>query len=76
MIYIPAIIITGGIDAGSQSAELYIPASNTSCRLPDLPDMRQEHSQAAGVLCGGWGDSITRMIAMCAVLQLSTAGTM
>ena len=55
MIYIPAIIITGGIDAGSQSAELYIPASNTSCRLPDLPDMRQEHSQAAGVLCGGWG---------------------
>ena len=70
--YISAIIITGGIDAGSQSAELYIPASNTSCRLPDLPDMRQEHSQAAGVLCGGWGV----LWILCAVLQLSTAGTM
>ena len=73
MIYISVIIITGGIDAGSQSAELYIPASNTSCRLPDLPDMRQEHSQAGGVLCGGWGHSSYYEDDR---TMLSTAGTM
>ena len=38
------LIVTGGINAES-SAELYDISTNNHCRLPDLPDQRQYHTQ-------------------------------
>ena len=47
-----AILITGG-DKTEQSAEVFLPWSNTTCRLPSLPDERYEHVQSSKLICGG-----------------------
>ena len=55
-----AVLITGGtIGAGEKledslrSTELYNPATQTSCSLPQLSERRRYHSLDGGVLCGG-----------------------
>ena len=53
-----AILITGGANA-AQSAEVFLPWSNTTCQLPSLPDERYAHVQSGQLLCGGF-DSSTR----------------
>ena len=36
------------------TAELYLPSSGVSCSLPNLPDLRLDHSlEITGLLCGG-----------------------
>ena len=32
---------------------MFLPSSNTTCTLPDLPEGRGYHSQAGGLACGG-----------------------
>ena len=55
-----AILITGGYGA-EQSAEVFLPWSNTTCQLPSLPDRRYRHVQSSQLLCGGGDyDSSTR----------------
>ena len=55
--YIIAILITGGwgVDVDSlKSAEIYRPSHNTSCSLPELPEMRQRHTQDGPWACGAY----------------------
>ena len=56
-LYFSAVLITAGSAAGvgnyHQSAEMFLPSSNTTCALPDLPEARGYHSQAGGLACGG-----------------------
>ena len=47
-----AILITGGFGA-EQSAELFLPWSNSTCELPQLPDERYDHVQSGDMMCGG-----------------------
>ena len=47
-----AILITGGLSADTK-AEIYIPATNRSCQLPDLPVRRYFHTQDGFLTCGG-----------------------
>ena len=49
---VSAVLITGGLGAG-RSAEIYHPARESACVLPDLPDMRWSHTQDRSSLCGG-----------------------
>ena len=46
-------MITGGLGGGNKKAELYVPATKQSCKLPDLPTRRYYHSQAGLRACGG-----------------------
>ena len=47
-------MITGGLGGSDlKAAEIYIPATNQSCILPDLPTSRYYHSQAGLRACGG-----------------------
>ena len=50
------ILITGG-DGGNQAsmltAEIYNPATNSSCRLPQLPERKYHHTQDGDLMCGG-----------------------
>ena len=48
-----AILITGGSNIVSRSAEVFLPWSNTTCHLPSLPDGRVDHVQAGPLICGG-----------------------
>ena len=48
-----AILITGGGDETAQSAEVFLPWSNTTCQLPPIPVRRYAHVQAGRLLCGG-----------------------
>ena len=49
-----AVLITGGINSGAlRSAEVFLPATGHSCRLPDLPDDRYDHTQDGALTCGG-----------------------
>ena len=65
--YFSVVLITGG-DLGykvTQSAELFLPSSNTTCSLPQLSKARRYHTQDGGLACGGDnldgdGDSVTR----------------
>ena len=56
-----AVLITGGgilsfdPTEAQKSAEIFLPNSNTSCSLPDLPDKRFAHIQDGPLLCGGYG---------------------
>ena len=37
------------------TAELYVPSSNVSCSLPQLPYDKTEHTvESSGLMCGGW----------------------
>ena len=49
------VLITGGVHYPHDTAELYLPSSNESCSLPQLPgDDRYYHSlESSGLLCGG-----------------------
>ena len=59
MFFIGFLIAGGGTDAGRQKVEIYIPASNRTCRLQDLPDKGRFYvSMCAGLLCGA-GDPDT-----------------
>ena len=47
-------MITGGLGGSDiKAAELYVPATNQSCILPDLPTSRYYHSQVGLRACGG-----------------------
>ena len=51
-----AVLITGGRNTegnGLKSVEIYLPASNTGCSLPELPEARSGHTQDGGLACGG-----------------------
>ena len=53
-----AVLITGGYYSASNTAELYLPSSGTSCSLPGLPDNKLYHTvERSGLLCGGFGTS-------------------
>jgi len=52
-----AVLITGNWGNGQSEAELFLPRSNSSCSLPNLPDKRQGHIQSGNTLCGGEGSS-------------------
>ena len=53
-----AILITGGEDNGvRKSAEVFLPATSTSCQLPGLVLGRWSHTQDGLLLCGGDGDT-------------------
>ena len=46
------VLITGG--DGLRSSEIYLPSSGASCSLPQLPDVRTQHTvEQTGLLCGG-----------------------
>ena len=50
--------MTGGTAISNGSGiftELFIPSSGTGCKLPDLQEPRECHSQDSLVLCGGIG---------------------
>ena len=53
-IFSAAILITGGFSGDTtHTAEVFLPWSNTSCRLPSLPGPRVGHIQSGDRLCGG-----------------------
>ena len=54
-----AILITGGVGT-AQSAEIFLPWQNSTCKLPPLPDERANHVQSGDTLCGGYGSSTWR----------------
>ena len=57
--YFSAVLITAGyrFNVGHlRSAEMFLPSSNTTCSLPELPEGRVYHTQDGGLACGG-GDS-------------------
>ena len=48
-----AVLITGSINY-PDTAELYLTSSNVSCSLPQLPDIRMDHTlESSGLMCGG-----------------------
>ena len=56
-----ALLITGGIidddDGVYHSAEVFLPATSTSCQLPRLVLGRWSHTQHGLLVCGGDGDT-------------------
>ena len=54
-----AVLITGGHNTGvGDTVELFLPISNVSCRMPQLPDSREFHTMDhldTHLLCGGSG---------------------
>ena len=67
-----AILITGG-DGAEQSAEVFLPWSNTTCQLPPLPDRRFHHVQARKLMCGGW-ESESSTLMTCVWWSRQTGG--
>ena len=65
------LLITGGAPNGRSvwsSTELFIPASNTSCSLPDLPSGLQGHTSGGkGVMMCGGVDETEKPLASCVV---------
>ena len=55
------LLITGGEpEATNIKTELYDLSSNTSCKMPDLPEQRYSHSSHnEGLICGGRLSSLT-----------------
>ena len=50
------LLISGGFNGGYlASAEVYIPALNQSCLLPNMTTNRTQHSQNNLLACGGYG---------------------
>ena len=65
------LLITGGAPNGRSvwsSTELYIPATNTSCSLPDLPSGLQGHTSGGKgkMMCGGV-DETEKPLSSCVV---------
>ena len=50
--FVIVVLITGGYDK-VRSAEIFNPDTKTSCSLPELPEVRYDHSQDGGLPCGG-----------------------
>ena len=48
-----AILITG-VNGDTYSAEVFLPSTSTSCKLPRLVLGREDHTQDNLLLCGGW----------------------
>ena len=50
-----AVLIVGGRGTWEHELkpEIYVPSTNTSCTLPDLPDRRTHSSLDGNLLCGG-----------------------
>ena len=46
------VLITGGIGT-PRAAEVFLPVTGHSCRLPDLADDRYVHTQDGALTCGG-----------------------
>ena len=47
------VLISGGFgEEQSKSVEIYHPDKD-SCKIPDLPESRYDHTQDGGMLCGG-----------------------
>ena len=58
--FISAIIITGGDSSASasiRSVEILRENGSYWCSLPDLPDVRDQHTQSGLVTCGGYHSS-------------------
>ena len=54
------VLISGGWNGGGlKSVEMYNPATNTTCSLPQLPEARYQLSQDGGLACGGKGGNNT-----------------
>ena len=52
------VLITGG--PGLNTAEIYFPSSGASCILPQIPDVRAQHTvEQTGLLCGGYPTTST-----------------
>ena len=53
--YIAGVLITGCYYCDlHNTAELYVPSTGVSCKLPSLPDSRCDHTVSeGGLLCGG-----------------------
>ena len=67
------LIISGGSPSSSvgQSVEVYVPSTGQHCQLPDLLDVRLDHSMEKMTVCGGGEyDSGTRT----SCLTLTDAG--
>ena len=56
MIKLLAVLISGGVGTNKKSAEIYIPVTNSSCSLPELPNRRFFSTQSGDLLCGGGSD--------------------
>ena len=55
-----AVLITGSFNSPMDTAELYLPSTGVSCKLPKLPDNRYSHTvDSKGLLCGGWSSGDT-----------------
>ena len=54
MLIVSAVLITGsGSSPYGRTAEIYNPLTKTSCSLPQLPEMRYQHTQDGELACGG-----------------------
>lgn len=57
-LFLDAVLITGSERSPKNTAELYVPSTNNSCSLPQLPDDRDHHTlESSGLLCGGTIDN-------------------
>ena len=57
LIKLLAVLISGGVGTNQKSAEIYIPVTNSSCSLPELPNRRFFSTQSGDLLCGGGSDT-------------------
>ena len=79
-LYFLAILITGVWDRGlnrpyqTKSVEMYVPSSNKTCSLPQLPVARYHHTQDGGLACGGYMNPNTRYTPQVITCDLWTAG--
>ena len=66
MFLISGVLISGGHRGGTifKSVEMYNPATNTTCSLPQLPVERYHHSQDGDLACGGrtYGNTLTTCV--------------
>ena len=46
-------LYSAGHSLALKSAEIYLPDTNTSCSLPQMPEMRKYHTEDGGLVCGG-----------------------